>query len=172
MTIQSLLNTIENDYQSHSRGGNTVFKKKIYYGIFISMLLLSAFLTACTNNASEVKKDDNMLTMAWPRDVGEMNPHVYNPSQLFAQSMVYEPLVSYQEGGKLQSELAESWEISEDGKSYTSRLRKGVKFSDGTDFNAQIVKKNFDGSRGIFRSHLRLYHPRLLFLWLHNSTCF
>ncbi|AQX56495.1 nickel ABC transporter substrate-binding protein [Priestia flexa] len=108
------------------------------------MLLLSAFLTACTNNASEVKKDDNMLTMAWPRDVGEMNPHVYNPSQLFAQSMVYEPLVSYQEGGKLQSELAESWEISEDGKSYTFHLRKGVKFSDGTDFNAQIVKKNFD----------------------------
>ncbi len=144
MTIQSLLNTIENDYQSHSRGDNTVFKKKIYYGIFISMLLLSVFLTACTNSASEVKKDDNMLTMAWPRDVGEMNPHVYNPSQLFAQSMVYEPLVSYQEGGKLQPELAESWEISEDGKDYTFHLRKGVKFSDGTDFNAQIVKKNFD----------------------------
>ncbi|EQB47448.1 hypothetical protein CGLO_13404 [Colletotrichum gloeosporioides Cg-14] len=34
--------------------------------------------------------------MAWPRDIGEMNPHVYNPSQLFAQSMIYEPLVSYQ----------------------------------------------------------------------------
>lgn len=144
MTIQFLLHTIENDYQSHSRGDNTVFKKKFYYSIFISMLLLSVFLTACTNSASEVKKDDNMLTMAWPRDVGEMNPHVYNPSQLFAQSMVYEPLVSYQEGGKLQPELAESWEISEDGKNYTFHLRKGVKFSDGTDFNAEIVKKNFD----------------------------
>jgi len=144
LTIQFLLHTIENDYQSHSRGDNTVFKKKFYYSIFISMLLLSVFLTACTNSASEVKKDDNMLTMAWPRDVGEMNPHVYNPSQLFAQSMVYEPLVSYQEGGKLQPELAESWEISEDGKNYTFHLRKGVKFSDGTDFNAEIVKKNFD----------------------------
>jgi len=144
LTIQFLLHTIENDYQSHSRGDNTVFKKKFYYSIFISMLLLSVFLTACTNSASEVKKDDNMLTMAWPRDVGEMNPHVYNPSQLFAQSMVYEPLVSYEEGGKLQPELAESWEISEDGKNYTFHLRKGVKFSDGTDFNAQIVKKNFD----------------------------
>lgn len=121
-----------------------MFKKKFYYSIFISMLLLSVFLTACTNSASEVKKDDNMLTMAWPRDVGEMNPHVYNPSQLFAQSMVYEPLVSYQEGGKLQPKLAESWEISEDGKNYTFHLRKGVKFSDGTDFNAEIVKKNFD----------------------------
>ncbi len=85
-----------------------------------------------------------MLTIAWPRDVGEMNPHVYNPSQLFAQSMVYEPLVSYQDGGELKPHLAESWEISEDGKVYTFHLRQDVKFSDGTKFNADIVKKNFD----------------------------
>ncbi len=82
-----------------------------------------------------------MLTIAWPRDVGEMNPHVYNPSQLFAQSMVYEPLVSYQAGGKIKPSLAKSWEISEDGKVYTFHLREGVKFSDGTDFNAEIVKR-------------------------------
>lgn len=73
-----------------------------------------------------------------------MNPHVYNPSQLFAQSMVYEPLVSYKQGGKLEPALAESWTISKDGKTYTFKLRKGVKFSDGTLFNAAIVKKNFD----------------------------
>jgi nickel transport system substrate-binding protein len=82
--------------------------------------------------------------MAWPRDVGEMNPHVYNPSQLFAQSMVYEPLVSYGTGGELKPNLAESWEISTDGKVYTFHLRQDVKFSDGTSFNADIVKKNFD----------------------------
>lgn len=73
-----------------------------------------------------------------------MNPHVYNPSQLFATSMIYEPLVSYQDGGKLKPHLAESWEISKDGKEYTFNLRQDVKFSDGTSFNAEIVKKNFD----------------------------
>ncbi|MCF6409722.1 nickel ABC transporter substrate-binding protein [Pseudalkalibacillus salsuginis] len=114
----------------------------------IYILILSTLLLGCTNSSnvdSASKNDnDNMLTIAWQRDVGEMNPHVYNPSQLFAQSMVYEPLVSYQDGGELKPHLAESWDISEDGKVYTFHLRQDVKFSDGTKFNADIVKKNFD----------------------------
>ncbi|KAA6453251.1 nickel ABC transporter substrate-binding protein [Bacillus swezeyi] len=111
------------------------------------ILLLSTVLIGCTNageGSAAKRENDNMLTIAWPQDVGEMNPHVYNPSQLFAQSMVYEPLVSYQDGGDLKPHLAESWDISKDGKVYTFHLRKGVKFSDGTSFNAQIVKKNVD----------------------------
>jgi nickel transport system substrate-binding protein len=146
-----ILLTIENDYQ-HQVGGDTVmFKGKISLKIkltFMFILILSTLLVGCSNanNEESTSKDnhDNMLTIAWPRDVGEMNPHVYNPSQLFAQSMVYEPLVSYQAGGKIKPNLAKSWEISEDGKVYTFHLREGVKFSDGTDFNAEIVKKNFD----------------------------
>lgn len=115
---------------------------------FIFIFLLSSVLLGCTNASDKEKTSenvkDNMLTIAWARDVGEMNPHVYNPSQLFAQSMVYEPLVSYGAGGELKPSLAESWKISEDGKVYTFHLRQDVKFSDGTSFNAEIVKKNFD----------------------------
>ncbi|GLI08215.1 nickel ABC transporter, nickel/metallophore periplasmic binding protein [Paenibacillus tyrfis] len=82
-----------------------------------------------------------------------MNPHVYNPSQLIAQSMIYEPLVSYKEGGKLEPHLAESWDISKDGKEYTFKLRKNVKFSDGTAFNAAVVKKNFDAIMKNSKNH-------------------
>ncbi|MFC0274453.1 nickel ABC transporter substrate-binding protein [Metabacillus herbersteinensis] len=121
--------------------------KKVLF-IYAIVLILSMLLLGCTNESKEDsasnKDSKNMLTFAWPRDIGEMNPHVYNPSQLVAQSMVYEPLVSYQDGGELKPHLAESWEISKDGKEYMFNLRQDVKFSDGTSFNAEIVKKNFD----------------------------
>ncbi|OLS40095.1 nickel ABC transporter substrate-binding protein [Bacillus sp. MRMR6] len=115
------------------------------------VLIVSIALLGCSsgavekeNSKSSNKETESIVTFAWPRDIGEMNPHIYNPSQLFAQSMVYEPLVSYQEGGELKPHLAESWKISEDGKEYLFNIRQGVKFTDGTDFNAEIVKKNFD----------------------------
>lgn len=53
--------------------------------------------------------------------------------------MIYEPLVKYGEGGEIEPALAQSWEISEDGVSYTFHLRQDAKFSDGTDFNADSV---------------------------------
>lgn len=146
-----ILLTIENDYQ-HQVGGDINMSKgksNLNISVIISfILILSSLLVGCTNANNEESTSkghhDNMITIAWPRDVGEMNPHVYNPSQLFAQSMVYEPLVSYQDGGEIKPQLAKSWEISDDGKVYTFHLRQGVKFSDGTNFNAEIVKKNFD----------------------------
>ncbi|MBW5466880.1 nickel ABC transporter, nickel/metallophore periplasmic binding protein [Brevibacillus formosus] len=114
------------------------------------ILLLSTTLLGCTkqetesNGENKAASAEKVITLSWPRDIGPMNPHTYNPSQLFAQSMIYEPLVSYKEGGKLEPYLAESWSISKDGKEYTFKLRQNVKFSDGTPFNAAIVKKNFD----------------------------
>ena len=123
-------------------------KRQNYFKLFICLLSLSILLIGCTNDekgkTDTSKVEEKMLTIAWPRDLGEMNPHVYNPSQMFAQSMIYEPLVSYGENGELKPQLAEKWDVSKDGKTYTFHLRQGVKFSDGTDFNAAIVKRNFD----------------------------
>ena len=58
---------------------------------------------------------------------------------------VYDGLVRYKDG-KLEVEpsLATGWDISEDGTEYTFTLREGVKFHDGSDFNAEAVKFNFD----------------------------
>jgi nickel transport system substrate-binding protein len=58
----------------------------------------------------------------------------------------YEPLVKYQDG-KYVPCLATEWSKSEDGLTYTFKLREGVKFNDGTDFNAQAVKLYFDNMR-------------------------
>ncbi|MDR2394684.1 MAG: ABC transporter substrate-binding protein [Treponema sp.] len=46
--------------------------------------------------------------------------------------------------GKIIPKLAKSWEIAPDDKTYTFHLRKGVKFSGGTDFNADAVIFNMN----------------------------
>ena len=44
----------------------------------------------------------------------------------------------------LKPQLAESWDVSDDGRVYTFHLRSGVRFHDGTPFDADAVKFNFD----------------------------
>lgn len=58
--------------------------------------------------------------------------------------MIYDPLVCYGKGGEIEPALAESWEISDDGTTYTFHLRKDAKFSDGTEFNADNVIWNYN----------------------------
>lgn len=57
---------------------------------------------------------------------------------------VFDSLLEYKEGTtEVQGSLAESWKVSDDGLKYTFKLRQGVKFHDGTDFNADAVVFNF-----------------------------
>lgn len=84
------------------------------------------------------------LDFSWPSNVGPLNPHLYSPNQMFAQAMVYEPLVKYEADGSIVPWLAESWEASEDGRVYTFKLRSGVTFSNGEPFDAEAVAANID----------------------------
>ena len=60
---------------------------------------------------------------------------------------ILEGLTKIAVDGAVQPLLAESWQASDDGKSYLFRLREGVKFSDGAVFDAQTVKSTFDRAR-------------------------
>jgi len=57
---------------------------------------------------------------------------------------LYDGLVDWNEKMELQPSLAISWEPSRDGKAWTFKLRRGVKFHDGSPFNAQAVKATFE----------------------------
>ena len=58
---------------------------------------------------------------------------------------VLEPLAVYDASGFPTPYLASGWESSDDGMTFTLFLREGIKFSDGTDFNAAAVVRNLEG---------------------------
>lgn len=60
---------------------------------------------------------------------------------------VFEGLTRIGPSGEVLPALAESWTISDDGKVYTFKLHKGVKFHDGSDFDAEDVKFSLDRAR-------------------------
>ena len=64
-------------------------------------------------------------------------------SQAMAKSF-YEGLYGFDKDMKMIPVLAESYDVNKDGLVYTIKLKKGIKFHDGTDFKADAVKANFD----------------------------
>lgn len=60
---------------------------------------------------------------------------------------VFEGLTRIGASGEVLPALAESWTVSEDGKTYTFKLHTGVKFHDGTPFSADDVKFSLDRAR-------------------------
>ncbi|MEV2241707.1 ABC transporter substrate-binding protein [Micromonospora sp. NPDC049891] len=90
------------------------------------------------------------------------DPKVLDPSfasdgeSLRVARQVFETLVRPEEGGtKVSPGLAESWEPDAAGTTWTFKLRSGVKFHDGTDFNAEAVCVNFNrwyNAKGLMQS--------------------
>ncbi len=76
---------------------------------------------------------------------------------------MFESLLYYDENEELQPMLAEDWDYSEDGMTFTFYLREDVKFHDGTDFNAEAVKFNFDRilDPEVDSRHLPTFEPYL-----------
>jgi peptide/nickel transport system substrate-binding protein len=109
-------------------------------------------LTACasqrdeggeTGDASDV---DSTFVFASSGDISGLDPAMANDGETFRVSrQIFEGLVGVEPGTADPAPgLAETWEQSEDGLTYTFALKEGVTFHDGTDFNAEAVCFNFD----------------------------
>jgi peptide/nickel transport system substrate-binding protein len=91
-------------------------------------------------------------TLVWglPVGVSVLDPHVscgwmakFVDYQMF-EGLVEIDLTRPEAPTQFKGQLAESWDISEDGLIYTFNLRQGVTFHDGTPFDADAVKFNFE----------------------------
>ncbi|OON40907.1 glutathione ABC transporter substrate-binding protein GsiB [Izhakiella australiensis] len=98
------------------------------------------------------------ITVAVGSNFTTLDPYDANDtlSQAVAKSF-YEGLFGFDKDMKLENVLAESYQASADGLTYTIKLRSGVKFQDGTDFNAEAVKANLDRASNP-DNHLKRYN--------------
>jgi ABC-type transport system substrate-binding protein len=97
--------------------------------------------------ASAQPKRGGTVTLGVTRDMTVMNPLVDTGStQKRIRDLMFEPLLGIDLKGNLQPALAQSWEVSKDGKLYTVGLRRGVKFHNGQEMTADDVKFAIDYS--------------------------
>ena len=110
--------------------------------MFKKIILLSTVAVfLCAGTALAAPKSGGTLIWGRGGDSVGLDPAYETDGNSFQVcDNIYEALVAYKdESTDLEPGLAESWQITPDGKTYTFKLRKGVNFHDGTPFNADAV---------------------------------
>jgi peptide/nickel transport system substrate-binding protein len=119
-------------------------------------LILVLLLAACSGNeeagdsgeggeTAEADKAGGTLVYGRGADSVSLDPiNVTDGESIRVTHNIFETLLEYDQNLELQPKLATEYESSEDGLTWTFQLREGVKFHDGTDFNAEAVVFNFE----------------------------
>lgn len=131
--------------QQKRKGKNVIRQAVLAAAIFGSLASASAWAA----------KD---VVIAVGSNFTSLDPYDANDtlSQAVAKSF-YQGLFGFDKNMKLENVLADSYTVSKDGLVYTIKLHPGVKFQDGTDFNAAAVKVNFDRASNP-DNHLKRYN--------------
>ncbi|MEE9314025.1 MAG: ABC transporter substrate-binding protein [Rhizobiaceae bacterium] len=117
--------------------------KKLALAALISTAVVPNFIA---DTAYAAKKS---LIMGMVLEPPHLDPTAGAPAAIdeVVYANLFEGLTRIGSKGQVMPGLAESWAISADGKSYTFNLRKGVRFHDGTSFDAHDVKFTLDRAR-------------------------
>ncbi len=106
-----------------------------YLTKFVSLLLVSFLIVGCTGGKDE--GSDLVLKVAKSSDVISLDTHVATDGVSFEVIKAFtEGLVEYDADGKIIAGVAKTWDISEDGKTYTFTLREDAFWSNGTKVTA------------------------------------
>ncbi len=118
--------------------------------LLLVLLMGGSFLFASgdkeSNDKASSSKEGGVLVFARSNDAVGLDPGTEDDGESFYPIRhIYEGLVAFKPGTtEPEPRLAESWEVSADGLTYTFHLRSGVKFTDGTPMNADAVVYSFE----------------------------
>ena len=109
--------------------------------------------TAAPSSSANTIALGGVVRIAQASDIQSLDPWTASDdATITALRQVYEGLVELEPGGfRILPKLAETWSTSSDGRVWTFRLRSGVRFHDGSAFDAQAVLFNFERARAFAR---------------------
>lgn len=119
-------------------------RKKTVWAVMVAVLMGTLILGGCGGD-KKTGGADAPFVIAFHADATNLDPQIGIDSQStnVTNRKIYENLVTVDKDNKLVPMLATEWK-QVDPLTLEFTLRKGVKFHDGTDFNAQAVKATFD----------------------------
>src|SRR4029453_8744681 len=116
-------------------------KRTIVWSMLSALLVVLAFVGLAV---AQEPKLGGALRVAWEADVTGLDPHISPGIQAWhVEGNLFNSLLTIDAQLNYLPDLAESWDVLADGKVYVFHLRKGVKFHDGTDFDAEAVRWNY-----------------------------
>ena len=116
-------------------------KKAIALLLALSMVLALAACGSKPEGGNDAAKDT--LVVMPERMVDSYDPFTASQYDTVTMNQVFDTLFMWDGNGDVVGRLADSWTESADGMTITVKLREGVKFHDGTDFNADAVIWNY-----------------------------
>lgn len=136
-------------------GGVNLGKKKFLSLTLLMLLLVSTALFGCSSDDSGDNGDNGdsgdsgeskVLIFGRGGDSVSLDPIVVTDGESYKVTKnIFDTLVNFgEQDTDVNPGLATEWTAAEDGLTYTFQLEEGVKFHDGTDFNAEAVVKNFE----------------------------
>lgn len=109
-------------------------------------VLVTCFVLGCGRNQEkkEEVKNKNEITVGVTSFADTLEPTEQYFSWVVSRYGIGETLTKFDQKGRVIPSLAESWINGEDGRTWIFKIRKGVKFSDGTEMTPEIVKESIE----------------------------
>ena len=117
---------------------------------FRTSLILVLGLLAILGPPAAAQDARTTLNVALFGEPDFLDPHVATSIGFIPIDNAYESLIyTERDTPQLVPSLAESWTVSQDGRTFTFKLRRGVKFHDGTEMDAEAVRFSYERLRKV-----------------------